>query len=110
MKLLRLYSHSERKLTAIKQVRNAASRFKAENHTFQRFYHESARWKQISHPNLVPVFEVSDIRSRGKISLAVITPWASNGNITEYLQKHRGANRLELVSVSAYEDIGMDVS
>lgn len=103
VKLLRLYSHSGRKLVAIKQVNEFPREFQAATYTPQRFYYESARWKRISHANLIPVLGVSDVSSPGRISFTVITPWVRDGDIVKYLQKHREANRLELVSIrSAY--------
>ena len=60
----------------------------------QRFYREVVAWKYVSHPNVLPFLGVS----HSLLSFSIITPWLQNGNIIEYIQKHRGANRLELVS------------
>ena len=113
VKLLRLHSRSQAKLAVIKQVSAVTSQV-ISAHGSQWFYHESARWKRISHPNLVPVLvpvfqEASGVFPQGRVNLTVITPWIPNGNITEYLRKHQGANRLELVGESAFRATGGDM-
>lgn len=74
------------------------------------FYHEAAKWKRISHPNLVSVFEVSDTTVQEGISFSVIVPWLPGGSVIEYLQKHREADRLKLVGVSSYGGLGRGMS
>ena len=51
----------------------------------------------ISHPNLTPVLDLSDISVKGRITFSVITPWAPNGNVAQYLERNPEANRLKLV-------------
>ena len=60
----------------------------------QRSYREIIAWKYVSHPNVLPFLGVS----QSLLSFCIITPWLRNGNIGEYVQKHREANRLRLVS------------
>ena len=60
----------------------------------QMFYREAVGWKYISHPNVVPFLGISEKLS----SFCIISPWLSNGNITEYIRKHQKADRLQLVS------------
>ena len=53
-------------------------------------------WKYVSCPYLLKftgVFYHNDMP-------AIVTPWMSHGNITEYLGKHPDANRLRLVSLN----------
>jgi len=51
-------------------------------------------WKYVSHPNVLPFLGVSETL----FSFSLISPWLQNGNIIEYIRKHREANRLQLVS------------
>ena len=51
-------------------------------------------WKYLSHPNVVPLLGVSETL----FSFSIISPWLPNGGIIEYIQKHLGVNRLQLVS------------
>jgi len=60
----------------------------------QRFYREIVGWKHLSHPNVLPFLGVSE----SLFPFSIITPWLSNGDIIEYIRKHRGVNRLRLVS------------
>jgi len=60
----------------------------------QRFYREIVAWKYVLHPNVVPFLGVSEVL----FSFSIITPWLPNGNIADYVQKHEGVDRLQLVS------------
>ena len=60
----------------------------------QRFYREIVGWKYVLHPNVVPFLGVSETL----FPFSIITPWFPNGNIAEYVQKHEGVDRLQLVS------------
>ena len=51
-------------------------------------------WKHLSCPYLLKfngVFYHNGVP-------AIVTPWMSNGNVIEYLEKHTDADRLRLVS------------
>ena len=55
---------------------------------------EAIVWKHVSCPYILKfngLFYHNDIP-------AIVTPWMPHGNITEYLQKHHGTDRLRLVS------------
>ena len=52
-----------------------------------------ARWKYVSHENVLPFLGVSES------PFWVISPWMPNGNIFNYTQQESGVNRLKLVSV-----------
>ena len=69
-------------------------RGRAQLNSNQRFYREIVGWKYVSHPNVLPFLGVSETL----FSFCIISPWSRNGNIVEYIQKHRDANRLQLVS------------
>ena len=49
--------------------------------------------RRISHPNLLPVIEISEL----PFPFCIMSPWMSNGNITQYIQVNPDANRLMLV-------------
>ena len=66
----------------------------AQPNSDQRFYREIVAWKQVSHPNVVPFLGVSETL----FPFSIVSPWLSNGNIAEYIQKHEGVNRIQLVS------------
>ena len=73
-------------------------RFSDRNHThrpysYQIFYRNGQGCKHFSHPNILPVVEVSE----ELFPFCVMTPWMSGGNIMQYIQKDPSANRLMLV-------------
>ncbi|KAG6917750.1 hypothetical protein DXG01_001288 [Tephrocybe rancida] len=53
---------------------------------------EAILWGQLSHPNLLPFYGMCRIGQR----LALVSPWASNGTIVEYLKSAPAANRILL--------------
>ena len=61
----------------------------------QILYPEIVVWKYVSHPNVLPFLGVSETL----FPFCIISPWMSGGDILEYIQKHRGVNRLQLVSI-----------
>ena len=61
-------------------------------------------WKYVSHPNVLPFLGVSETL----FSFSIISPWLRNGNIVEFIQKHREANRLQLVSDRRDPNTGND--
>jgi len=48
-----------------------------------------------SHPNVLPVIQVSE----EPFPLCIMSPWMPGGNIFQYAQANAGANRLMLVRV-----------
>ncbi|KAJ7795792.1 kinase-like domain-containing protein [Mycena olivaceomarginata] len=48
----------------------------------QEFSHEAIIWRQLSHPNLLPLFWVVLFRKR----LCLVSPWMSNGHIIAFLK------------------------
>lgn len=55
-----------------------------------------------SHPNVLPVIEISETT----FPLCIMSPWMPNGNIAQYIQKNQSADRLTLVRVS----IGLNIN
>jgi serine/threonine protein kinase len=55
--------------------------------------------KSISHPNVLPVIDVSETLS----PFCIVSPWMPDGNITQYTQMNPGANRLMLVRADRLE-------
>ena len=60
----------------------------------QRFCKEVVAWKYLQHPNILPFLGVSLEREK----CAMISEWMENGNVNEFIQKHRRVNRVQLVS------------
>ena len=70
--------------------------FQSESHSppiYQIFYQDGQECKHFSHPNILPVIEVSE----GLFPFCIMTPWIPGGNIMQYTQKNPSANRLMLV-------------
>jgi len=55
-----------------------------------------------SHPNVLPVIQVS----KGLFPLCIMSPWMPDGNITQYTQMNPGADRLILVRAHRLEPTG----
>ena len=50
-------------------------------------------WKTLRHPNVLPLLGVT----MEHFYFAMVSEWMTNGNINEFIEEHRGVNRLELV-------------
>ncbi|KAF8998573.1 kinase-like domain-containing protein [Cyathus striatus] len=57
-----------------------------------KFSREVLLWRQLSHPNVLPFFGASSSIVGRRFCL--ISPWMSNGNIMEYLERHPNHDRL----------------
>lgn len=57
----------------------------------QTFFREALMWARMRHPNIVPLYGVTTT------PLQFVSEWMANGSITEYTNKHPGADRLGLV-------------
>ena len=55
-----------------------------------------------SHPNVLPVIQVS----KGPFPVCIMSPWMPDGNITQYTQMKPGANHLILVRAPLPELMG----
>ena len=51
-------------------------------------------WRHLRHPNILPLLGVNLERHR----LAMISEWMDHGNIAEFVERHKGINRVQLVS------------
>jgi len=61
---------------------------------FQEFRREVIAWRHLRHPNILPLIGVNLEPER----LAMISEWMGHGNITEFVEKNEGINRVLLVS------------
>ncbi|KAG6898699.1 hypothetical protein C0993_005035 [Termitomyces sp. T159_Od127] len=63
------------------------------NMTHKKLYADQAiLWAQLSHLNILPFYGLARIGLR----LAFVSPWATNGDLVEYLSHNSNANRLQL--------------
>ncbi|KAG6808709.1 hypothetical protein H0H92_003174 [Tricholoma furcatifolium] len=53
---------------------------------------EAIVWAQLSHPNILPFLGICQFHSRP----AIVTPWAENGHINDYLTRNPDVNRVLL--------------
>jgi len=51
--------------------------------------------KHLSHPNILPIIEISETL----YPLCIMNPWMPDGNIVQYTQKNKNADRLMLVCI-----------
>ena len=58
----------------------------------QDIIHEALHWKRLSHPHILPFLGLTRDHH-----LSLVSPWMSNGNILEYLEKNPNADELLLV-------------
>jgi len=66
----------------------------------QRFCREGVAWKHLRHPNILPLIGVTVSNQR----FAMVSSWMENGNINEFVEKDRHANRIELVRIALNPD------
>jgi len=59
----------------------------------QRFCKEVVMWKNLRHPNVLPLLGVT--MSYGHF--AIVSEWMTNGNINEFVKAHEGASWFEPV-------------
>ncbi|KAG6834483.1 hypothetical protein H0H93_009397 [Arthromyces matolae] len=64
-------------------------------HMSKIYAQEAILWAQLSHPNVLPFYGISRFRSR----LALVTHWAANGHLGDYLKSNPEANHILLVNV-----------
>ena len=53
-------------------------------------------WNTFRHPNVLPLLGATMSDNQ----FAMVSEWMMNGNVNEYVTKHRNANRFELVGLS----------
>jgi len=59
-------------------------------------------WKALRHPNIQPLLGVT--MGMGDYIFAMVSEWMGNGNINEFINAHRNANRFELVGFCSCVD------
>jgi hypothetical protein len=52
-------------------------------------------WKTFHHPNVLPLLGATMSNNQ----FAMVSEWMVNGNVNEYVTKHRNTNRFELVGL-----------
>ena len=64
----------------------------------QRFCKEVMTWNALDHPNVLPLLGVT----MDEQQFVMVSEWMSNGNINQFIQTHKDANRFELVGSCSY--------
>ena len=59
----------------------------------QRFCKEVITWKALHHPNTLPLLGVMMSGNQ----FVMVSEWMAHGNITQFIETHRDANRFKLV-------------
>ncbi|KAF8067949.1 kinase-like domain-containing protein [Lyophyllum atratum] len=62
------------------------------DHLIKKYSREAILWRQLSHPNLLPFFGFTRLRSR----LAFVSPWAGNGHVINFLEENPNVDRILL--------------
>ncbi|THV01710.1 hypothetical protein K435DRAFT_775967 [Dendrothele bispora CBS 962.96] len=74
----------QQKTVAVKVLRSRIGDPEKDKIVKKRLSHELAIWKQLDHPNVVPLYgTVSDFG----IYPSMVCPWLENGSVTRYLEK-----------------------
>ena len=68
--------------------------------TTQRFCKEVMSWKALRHPNALPLLGVMMTNNE----FVMVSKWMANGNIIEFIEAHRDANRFKLVGFRSVVD------
>ncbi|KAG6910448.1 hypothetical protein DXG01_010373 [Tephrocybe rancida] len=63
-------------------------------HLLKQFSKEVIIWRQLSHPNVLPMYGLYRFKRR----LCLVAPWMENGDVGAYLKQNPGADRLSLVA------------
>ncbi|KAF9784423.1 kinase-like domain-containing protein [Thelephora terrestris] len=76
---------------AVKTIRITMS---SDFDSLQEFCREAVAWRHLRHPNILPLLGVDLKQHR----LSMVSEWMHQGNINEYVQRHGGVNRLQLLA------------
>ncbi|KAF8999179.1 kinase-like domain-containing protein [Cyathus striatus] len=60
------------------------------------FYKEAILWRHLVHPNLLPFYGIYQLGDTGG-RICLVSPWMSNGNIYQCLQRYPNTNRQHLI-------------
>ncbi|KAF8906062.1 hypothetical protein CPB84DRAFT_1844704 [Gymnopilus junonius] len=63
----------------------------------QRFQREVSIWRELKHPNVVPLYGVVYIAE----DLYTVSPWMDNGTVVDYVKKSPSADRMKLLTDAA---------
>ncbi|KAF9645572.1 kinase-like protein [Thelephora ganbajun] len=66
---------------------------------FSEFRREVIAWRHLQHPNILPFIGVNLERQR----LAMVSEWMEHGKITEFVEKHKEVNRIQLVKANVID-------
>jgi hypothetical protein len=85
-------------LTCLKEIESVRNLFKyyqkcTQLTLYQTFRRETNGRRAVSHPNLLPVIEISG----ASFPFCIMSPWMPGRNITQYIQMNPDADRLMLV-------------
>ena len=70
----------------------------------QEFSHEIAVWRQLLHPNILPLYGVYHLGGN-KSRVCLVSPWMENGNIVQYLKQAPDTYRYPLVRQSSIKSL-----
>jgi serine/threonine protein kinase len=62
----------------------------------QRAAHELYVWSLLKHTNIVELVGLADFKDQ----MSMVSPWMENGSLPEYIIRHPGVDRIQLVSYS----------
>lgn len=88
----RVRVHSKENPEKVTKVCRRPNHLSADADETQTLFQMAILWKNLEHPNIVPL----EITS----TLEIISKWMSGGDLMEYIKEHSGADRLSLVSIS----------
>jgi len=95
IKVLRVYRHSDvAKLMKVQSVNHIG--ILDADLSMQKCSHEMAVWRQLLHPNILPLYGVYHLHG-DKSRVSLVSPWMENGNIVQYLQQAPDTYRYPLV-------------
>ncbi|KAG5637384.1 hypothetical protein H0H81_004761 [Sphagnurus paluster] len=63
-------------------------------HTLKCISKEVILWRQLSHPNVLPVYGIYRFRKR----ICIVSPWMKAGDVNYYLKNNPEVNRLQLIN------------
>jgi hypothetical protein len=73
---------------------------KLTDYDVQKFSSEAVTWKQLSHPNILPLY---GILNESPQKYCFVCPWMENGNVVDFLKdqadNHSNVNCVRLVSI-----------
>ncbi|KAF8990025.1 hypothetical protein BDQ17DRAFT_1372489 [Cyathus striatus] len=81
---------------ALKVFKLYANEMDKINDLFKGFYKEAILWRYLVHPNLLPFYGIYQLGDTGG-RICLVSPWMSNGNICQYLQRYPDTNRQHLI-------------